>query len=560
MPVQKTTDEGELRKELSTRLSALQGEQQERIAKRRADTLGAPYVSLVTFPIDPDVLERVPKALAQEAKAVLFYKEGKDMRVGAINPKLPGVEKLLAALEKDIGVKPQVYVISDRSFDSALSRYRRDKVEEEIPQEEMRVDASQASKFEEALEDLQELGKRITSLPPTEVLEAIVLGSVKMGASDIHIEPREKDARLRYRIDGVLQDITSFARDGWSLVLSRVKVLSGLKLNIHEVPQDGSFVLKVGEDTFDMRVSILPGGYGENIVIRLLDRKSEALELTDLGMKQRDFDLVQESLKLPNGMILVTGPTGSGKTTTLASFLQSVNRKEIKVITLEDPIEYRIPGVEQTEVHEDEGYTFAKGLRSILRQDPDVVLVGEMRDAETAETATHAALTGHLVFSTLHTNNAPGAVPRLLAMGVRPFILAPALNMIIAQRLVRVLCKECASEYTPDAKMKEVIKDAMEGVRPDVFDPAILNDKSLKFRKAEGCPACGETGYKGRVGVFEIFSVEGAMEALVLKGADSGQILEEALKQGMTTIAQDAYLKVIEGVTTIEEVKRISEE
>ena len=277
-------------------------------------------------------------------------------------------------------------------------------------------------------------------------------------------------------------------------------------------------------------------------------------------MKPRDEALVRRELKRSNGMILVTGPTGSGKTTTLASFLREVNNTDMKIITLEDPIEYRIPGIEQTQVDEAAGYTFAKGLRSILRQDPDMIMVGEMRDAETAETAVHAALTGHLVFSTLHTNNAAGAVPRLVDMGIKPFVLAPAINLIIAQRLVRVVCKDCAESYIPNAALKEQILEIMRGVSPQVFTPAMLQKPGLVFYKAKGCEKCAQTGYRGRVGVFEIFSVEGAMEQLVLNAADGTQIEAEALKQGMTTVAQDAYIKVIEGMTTLEEVERVSEE
>lgn len=282
--------------------------------------------------------------------------------------------------------------------------------------------------------------------------------------------------------------------------------------------------------------------------------------MSDLGMKERDMEVVLEELKRSNGMILITGPTGSGKTTTLASFLRDVNTPELKIITLEDPIEYRIEGIEQTQVDVDAGYTFSKGLRSILRQDPDVIMVGEMRDTETAETAVHAALTGHLVFSTLHTNNAAGAIPRLVDMKVKPFVLGPALNMVIAQRLVRKVCMECAEKYTPTPEQREDMQEVMEGVRVEVFDPNILKKNDLVFLRAKGCEECGQTGYRGRVGVFEIFSVHGEMEELVLKGTDSQRIQEAALKQGMTTIAQDGYMKVIDQVTTMEEVERISEQ
>ncbi len=552
--------DAERQKELSAKLNVMASAQEERLAEQRASQLKLPYISLVIFPIDSDVLERVPKSQAVKAQAVLFYKQGDDVRLGAVNPQQPEVAIIAKKIAASIGRPPQVYVISQHSLRSALSRYRREKTAERPPQDEIRVEEKEVSEFSQVLEDLEELGQRITSRPPTEILNAIVVSAVRVRSSDVHIEPKEKNARLRFRIDGILQDITTFDREGWSLLMSRIKVLAKLKLNVHEVPQDGSFVLKLGEDTYDMRVSILPGGYGENIVVRILNRASQALAITDLGMKERDYQVVMKELTRPNGMILVTGPRGSGKTTSLASFIREVNKPELKIITLEDPIEYRLPGVEQTQVDDDAGYTFAKGLRSILRQDPDIIMVGEMRDAETAETAIHAALTGHLVFSTLHTNNAAGAVPRLVDMGMQSFVLGPALNVVIAQRLVRIVCRKCAQAYKPAAELLEQIEAVMRGVRPEIFTIKRLRDPQLKFLKAKGCPACRSTGYQGRVGAFEIFAVEGEMENLVLQGADAGLIQEAALAQGMTTVAQDAYLKVIEQITTIEEVARVSEE
>lgn len=560
MVLDPTLSDADKKKELTVKLSGLAQEQQERLAQYRAQQDNLPYVSLVTFPIDSETLEFIPKTQAQAAAAVLFYKHGQDVRLAVVNADEPEVKAMVAQLEKRFGVEPQVYIASHRGVQSALARYRREGQEESIPRGEIRVTDEETSAFAKTLKTLEDLGQRITSLPPTEVLNAIVVGAVQVGSSDIHVEPKEKEARLRYRIDGVLQDITTFDRQGWQLMLSRVKVLSKLKLNVRDRPQDGSFVLKIGAETYDMRVSTLPGMAGENIVMRILSRRAEAVKVPDLGMKPRDYAVVERELKRTNGMILVTGPTGSGKTTTLASFLREVNNPDLKIITLEDPIEYRIPGIEQTQVDEDAGYTFSKGLRSILRQDPDMILVGEMRDTETAEVAVHAALTGHLVFSTLHTNNAAGAVPRLVDMGIKPFVLAPSLNLVIAQRLVRVVCRECAEPYKPDMPTKEKILDVMEGVHPEVFQPKMLNDSKLVFYKAKGCKECAQTGYKGRKGVFEVFTVEGKMEQLILNGADSLQIQAEALQQGMTTIAQDAYLKVIEGVTTIEEVERVSEE
>lgn len=552
--------ESERHKELGAKLVTFSQGQEERLAQHRAEQSGLSYINLVVFPIDSDVLEKVSKKDALESETILFYKQGGDVRMGAVNPSDPKAIAMIALVKEQLGYDPHVYVISKRSLTATLARYRRESALEDTPQDELKINQEQADTFATELKNLNELGKRITTMPPTEILTAIAISAVRLRASDIHIEPKEKSARLRFRIDGVLQDIVEFERDGWSLVLSRVKVMARLKLNIHDAPQDGSFVLRIGVATYDMRLSTLPGGYGENIVIRLLNRNAEAVAMSELGMKQRDMEVVQAELKRVNGMILITGPTGSGKTTTLASFLRDVNVTGSKIITLEDPIEYRIAGIEQTQVDPDAGYTFAGGLRSILRQDPDVIMVGEMRDVETAETAVHAALTGHLVFSTLHTNDAAGAIPRLIDMGIKAYVLAPALNLVIAQRLVRVVCSSCAQEYDPDQALRDKVKESMAGISKDIFDSAILDDPALRFMRSVGCQACGDTGYHGRLGAFEIFSVNPEMKKLILEGVSSADIQKVALLGGMTTIAQDAYLKVVDKKTTIDEVARVSQE
>ena len=567
-------DEAELRKDLNAKLGALQADQQERLARHRADELGLAYINLTLYPIDPDVVELVPKKLATQAQAVLFYKQGKDVRLGAVNPTLPAFGEVQALVTKQLKVEPETLIISQRSLAVALSRYRPERAPD-LPRGEVAISAGAVADFETGLAQLQELGQHITKLSPTELLEILVAGAVKAGASDLHVEPAETQARLRYRIDGVLQDIATFPRSGWRTLLSRVKVLASLKLNVRETPQDGSFVLRVDPSTdstssqqassgqgqtYDIRVSVLPGGDGENIVLRILNRDTKVASVSDLGMKQRDYDVVTKELKASTGLILVTGPTGSGKTTTLASFLQTMSTPELKLITLEDPIEYRLPGVEQTQIDNAAGYTFAKGLRAILRQDPDVIMVGEIRDAETAETALHAALTGHLVFSTLHTNDAPGAIPRLLDLKVAPNILAPAINVIIAQRLVRKVCQQCATPYRPDAALLEHIADALAGVAAAVFDPVVLKQPDLQFMKAGQCQACNDTGYQGRIGIFEVVPIGGQVEELILASADGNAIRDAAQQDGMTTITQDGYLKVIEHITTVEEVERVTEE
>lgn len=546
-------------KELAPALRKLERTEEERFALDRAERLGLPYIHLLGFPVNTDALAVLPEERARAAKAVVFWRHGKSVRLGSIDPSSRAVRDVENELVDREGFHVRKFLLSPSSLDLALRMYAKVARPGEKRPRYLALEAEELTLFEREIRNLKELGKRIVELPTTEVLDTIIAGAVKLEASDVHVEPKEGYARLRYRIDGVLQDITNFSLAGYQQLLSRVKVLSGLKINIHDVPQDGSFVLQTANTILDVRTSIIPGDPGENIVLRLLDRNMAVKKVEDLGMKDRDREVIQGELKKPDGMILNTGPTGSGKTTTLATLLQLINRPELKIITLEDPIEYRIAGVEQTQVDEAEGYTFSRGLRSILRQDPDVILVGEIRDSDTAETAMHAALTGHLVLTTLHTNDAAGAVPRLIDMGVRPYIMAPAVNAVVAQRLVRKVCEACREEYQATPAERELIRETMKGVVKDVFNPKILARPKLALVRAKGCPKCNDTGYRGRIGVFEIFAMKGEIEQLTLEGADTIRLKASALKQGMTTITQDAMLKVLEKITTLEEAARVGE-
>jgi len=547
------------RQEIDARLKALNTEQEERLAKRRAEQFHMPYVNLFGFPIEADDLAIVSKAEAKEAVAVLFYKRGTDVRMGVVNPQDPEFRPLVKKIEDELGTKVQLHVISHHSWQVAMSRYG-ERPRETVARDTLKVTKQSMASAPTLLEKISKVGTGGVTMAPTEVLEALVAGALVRRASDIHIEPRAKRAQLRYRIDGVLQDVIDFDRQVWQQILSRLKIMAQMKLNVRDVPQDGSLVAVTEEGKLDIRLSILPGGFGEFIVMRILSRRDQLASLKELGMKERDYRAVLEELKQSTGLILVAGPTGSGKTTTAMACLKEVNRSELKIITLEDPIEYRLDGIEHTQINEDAGYTFAVGLRSLLRQDPDVLFVGEMRDVETADISVNAALTGHLVFSTLHTNDAPGAILRLESLGVAPYVIGPALNMVIAQRLVRIVCEKCAQTYVVSEKLREHIRSVMTGVLPAVFDPKVLDNPKLTFVKAEGCEECNMTGYIGRIGVFELFSVKGEVEEAILQGADTKSIRAAAVRGGMTTIAQDAYLKVIEGVTTVEEVERISEE
>jgi type II secretory ATPase GspE/PulE/Tfp pilus assembly ATPase PilB-like protein len=399
------------------------------------------------------------------------------------------------------------------------------------------------SQYKEELEKV--LQKEITLL-----FQVLMGGAVILKTSDVHLEPKRDFAQLRVRLDGILHDVINFNLKVYKLLLSRLKLMSGLKLNIVDKPQDGRFSIIVDRE-IEVRVSSLPSEYGETIVMRLLDPKS-LLNLEDLGLRKDLLETLEKEIKKPNGMIVVTGPTGSGKTTTLYAILRKIKSPEIKIITLEDPIEYKLEGIVQTQVNPKKGYDFANGLRAIVRQDPDAILVGEIRDLETASIALQAALTGHLVLSTLHTNDAAGTVARLIALGEKPVNIAPALNLAIAQRLVRKVCKHCKKMEIPTEKEREKIKKAFKiiGKKAPFFD---------KIPKAEGCKECNFTGYKGRMGIYEFFLVDEEMENFILKEPSIADMRKKAIEKGMVPMYQDGLLKVLEGITTIEEVERVAE-
>jgi len=384
----------------------------------------------------------------------------------------------------------------------------------------------------------------------TRIVDIILGGSIKLGASDIHIEPRENDARLRIRLDGILQDVIVFNKKVYESLLSRIKLLSELKLNVFDRPQDGRFSVIVDSLSIEIRTSALPAEWGESIVMRILNPKS-LISLEELGLRDDLLKIFKREIRKPNGMIIVTGPTGSGKTTTLYAILREIQKPEIKIITIEDPIEYRLEGIIQTQVDPKAGYDFANGLRAIVRQDPDVILVGEIRDLETAQIAIQAALTGHLVLTTLHTNDAAGTVARLIALGEKPVNIAPAINMAVAQRLVRKVCNECAVLEKPMKEELEKIKESLKNLNIKLPD-------NLKIKKPKGCEICNFTGYRGRTGIYEAFLVDDEMEKFILSSPPISALKEMAIKKGMVTMYQDGILKVIEGITTIEEVERVA--
>jgi len=406
--------------------------------------------------------------------------------------------------------------------------------------------------LEKEIKNITVLKREIESVLDKEtskILDVILGGSIKLEASDIHIEPKENEAKLRIRLDGILQDVIVFDRKIYEALLSRIKLLSGMKLNVYDRPQDGRFSVLMEKLPIEIRTSTLPAEWGESIVMRILNPKS-LISLGELGLREDLLKIFKKEIKKPNGMIIVTGPTGSGKTTTLYAILKEIQSPEIKIITIEDPIEYRLEGITQTQVDPKAGYDFANGLRAIVRQDPDVILVGEIRDFETAQIAIQAALTGHLVLTTLHTNDAAGTVARLIALGERPVNIAPAINMAVAQRLVRKVCKKCSVLEKPSEEELEKIKSGLKNLKIEI-------PKDLKIRKAKGCEDCNFTGYRGRTGIFEAFLVDDEMERFILTSPSISDLREMAQKKGMVTMYQDGLLKVMDGITTIEEVERV---
>ncbi len=401
-----------------------------------------------------------------------------------------------------------------------------------------------------------ELSERLEALSSekaatTAIIEEILGGSLGLKASDVHFEPARDLVNIRIRIDGILREAGTLSNEEYRYVLSRIKLLGGIKLNISEMAQDGRFTIRSRENERDIevRVSVNPSEYGATVVLRVLDPAAVVLKVEDLGLRKDDLERVEKALKKPNGMILVTGPTGSGKTTTLYAFINSISSSEIKVITIEDPIEYHLSGIQQTQVDASAGYDFSNGLRSILRQDPDVILVGEIRDAETAGIAVQAALTGHIVFSTLHTNTAAGAIPRLLDLEVKPHAIGPSVNAILAQRLVRKLCPKCRKEAEISEEYKKKIAEFISSL------PKRIELPEIKLYEPVGCPACMD-GYKGRMGIFEVFEMDKDIEQLVHKESSEVEIEENVLQKGFVTMQRDGIIKALMGITSLEEVEK----
>jgi len=545
-------------KKFQEKLKKTRQESEERDAQRRASSLGFSYIDLKPFPIQIEALGLVEEEAAKEnLLATIAINKGHDVVLVAQDPTTKGVQSVVEDL-KNKKYNPLLFVCSQNGLQIAWDSYKfvpkkiKKRIIGEVVFEEGHLKELRATLHK--VSDAQEAITKFQDSNTSKILEFILASALVIGASDIHIEPHENIARLRFRIDGELNDITELASHVYKALDSRIKLLSHLKLNVRGEPQDGRFTIKTGEKSVEIRTSLVPAEHGETIVLRVLDPDSIKAGLEDLGFRKEDLEIIKNTLLKPNGMILNTGPTGSGKTTTLYAFIKYIYTSTIKIITIEDPIEYHLTGISQTQVDSTSGYTFSSGLKSILRQDPDVILVGEIRDLDTAEIAMHAALTGHVVFSTLHTNEAAGSVPRLINMGVKPPVIAPALNLVIAQRLIRKLCNTCKHKVKLDENMKNKLGTFMETLPKRIKKPD-SNTITVYEVGQSTCNKCHE-GHKGRIGVFELFVMNEQLEKLIHADSAKAEIKKSAIQSGMLTMQQDGILKVLDGITTFEEIRR----
>jgi len=524
----------------------------ERATSAKAQASGVLYINLAGFPISQEALAIIDEQEAREKSLICFYFDAKKIRLAALDPLSPAAQAKLTELKNKFFINnTEIYLVSPASMEHALWLYQSLPKTKPIV-EKVEITEDSLLKFEKELSNFESLREKINLVNMSDVIILIIAAALKIGSSDVHIEAEEKGVIVRLRVDGVLQEAAVIERDKWHRVISRLKALSKVKINVDDKPQDGRFDITTTEEKIAVRSSFLPTAFGESVVMRLLRSSSISLNFEELGLMPRVYEVLQNEVDKPNGLVLVTGPTGSGKTTTLYAMINRLNRPGTKIITLEDPIEYELPGINQSQVDEAKGYTFSSGLRSVLRQDPDIVMVGETRDLETAEIAVRASLTGHLVLSTLHTNDAAGVIPRLLDLGVQAYLLSPALNVIVAQRLVRKLCPKCRQAKTANPEEIEKIKKILAVISPRANIDVPKEIPTIY--QAAGCEACHNLGYKGRIGIYEVMTIDQTIKELTAQNAPSFKILEQAIENGMVTMLQDGILKVLMGITTLEEV------
>ncbi len=546
---------------IQQKLEALLHKEEEESTKLLSQKYKLPYVDLFIFPIESDALLVLSENDARTGEIAVFQITGKRLKIAVRNPERETTRAALKRLE-NAGHTYELVLCSQHSLMHAWKLYEKLAPPHEVITGAIHISHQAIETLRNELIDLQTIRAAIEHAlhgRTTDILEMIIAGSLSLDASDVHIEPATDQMRIRFRIDGVLHDVSFVPLKAYRLLLSRIKLISELKLNIHDRAQDGRFTIRAGDIEIEMRTSVLPGPNGENVVLRILNPKGIEVQFEALGMQPWTQEQIEREMKKPNGMIITTGPTGSGKTTTLYTIIKKLYSPTLKIITIEDPIEYHLAGIEQTQVDAEKGYDFANGLRSIVRQDPDVLLVGEIRDLETADTAINAALTGHLVLSTLHTNNAAGAIPRLISIGIKPNVIAPALNVIMAQRLVRKLCKECREAVRPNKEESAKIARILASFPSKILIPP---EKERRYYHAHkgGCMRCNEVGYKGRISIFEIILMNDEIELLILKTPTESDLKKAAFAQGQITMQHDGLLKIFAGITDLAELERVAGE
>lgn len=534
------------------------------LKKLYAYILGIPFVDLKKQTIAPEILQIVPELVAKKYNIIAFEKTGRDLKVAMINPE---DMQTIDFIKKKTGLRIIPCLTSKESITEILKQYEKSLKAEFGDIIDKNSKEAVGAKEADEEEDLEKVAQ---GLPIIRIVDTLIKHAILQEASDIHIEPDEKEIRVRYRIDGILHDAMTLPVQVTAGIIARIKILANLKLDEHRLPQDGRFKIDNADYKISFRVSILPIFDGEKVVMRLLDETSKGLTLEKMGLVGNALEIVHREIKKPHGMILVTGPTGSGKTTTLYTIMDIINTPEVNISTVEDPVEYRMHRINQTQVNPKVGMTFAAGLRSLLRQDPDIIMVGEIRDKETMEIAINAAMTGHLVLSTLHTNSAAGSLPRLLDMGAEPFLVASTTNVIIAQRLVRRLCQDCKEEYKLDKEevksleksfnIEEILEFLKKSERTRKIAGAEAGWEDLKFFRKCGCEKCGNEGYHGRAGIYEVLEINEDIQKMITQAASTEAIERKSKENGMETMVEDGFVKALQGSTSIEEVLRVTQE
>lgn len=518
----------------------------QKLMSARAQMMGVPFISLESKGISVEVLNLIPEAVASRYKLIPFDKKGDKLFVAMVDPL---DLQVIQFIEKKSGLYVKPYLALPEDIQKAISEQYSQNLTSEVTSALKEVSEFARPQGPQQPEEKAEV---IRAAPVANIISQLLEYAVKSKASDIHIEPLEDKTRVRYRIDGILNEKIILPRAVHEALVSRIKIMSSLKIDEKRLPQDGRFSYNPGKEVYDLRISTVPTIYGEKVVMRLLPKSSIPPTLPELGLRGSALRNLETQILRPHGVIIICGPTGSGKTTTLYSILTKISRTSVNVLTIEDPVEYQIPGANQVQANPTIGLTFASALRSFLRQDPNIMLVGEIRDQETADLAIQAALTGHQVFSTLHTNSAAGSLPRLLDMGIEPFLLASSINAVEGQRILRKICTRCKTTFSPPPEVVDNIRSVLGKLMPQT--------PQVNLYKGAGCQYCGHTGYLGRIGIFEVLTISQPIMKLILEHASTAQVEDQAVSEGMVTLKQDGYMKALEGITTLEEVLRVAQD